>query len=112
MTSTKLLVIADDFTGGLDTGVQFARQGIATRIMVNPDGVGDWWETDSQVLVAVTESRHLSPEDAYAVVFRFVSEAKRAGISHVYKKTDSALRGNIGAELSAALAASGVNMLP
>ena len=112
MTSTKLLVIADDFTGGLDTGVQFARQGIATRIMVNPDGAGDWWKTDSQVLVAVTESRHLSPEDAYAVVFRFVSEAKRAGISHVYKKTDSALRGNIGAELSAALEASGANMLP
>ena len=50
MTSTKLLVIADDFTGGLDTGVQFARQGIATRIMVHPDGAGDWWKTDSQVL--------------------------------------------------------------
>ncbi len=112
MASAKLLVIADDFTGGLDTGVQFARQGIDTRIMVNPDGAGDGWESDSQVLVAVTESRHLPPESAYAVVFRFVSEAKRAGISHIYKKTDSALRGNIGAELSAALAASGANMLP
>ena len=112
MTRTKLLVIADDFTGGLDTGVQFARQGITTRVMVNPDEAGDWWESDSQVLVAVTESRHLPPEAAYAVVFRIVAEAKRAGISYIYKKTDSALRGNIGAELSAALAASGVNMLP
>ena len=37
MTNAKLLVVADDFTGGLDTGVQFARQGIATRVVVNPD---------------------------------------------------------------------------
>ena len=29
MTNAKLLIVADDFTGGLDTGVQFARRGIA-----------------------------------------------------------------------------------
>ena len=112
MTNAKLLIVADDLTGGLDTGVQFARQGVTTRIVVNPDGTGDWTETDVQVLVAVTESRRLSPEAAYSVVFRIVAEAKRAGIPYVYKKTDSALRGNIGAELSAALAASGADMLP
>ena len=28
----KLLVIADDFTGALDTGVQFSRQGIQTLV--------------------------------------------------------------------------------
>ena len=112
MTNARLLVVADDFTGGLDTGVQFARQGVAARIVANPDEAGDWTETEDQVLVAVTESRHLPPEDAYAVVFRIVAEAKRAGIPHIYKKTDSALRGNIGAELGAALAASGADMLP
>ena len=112
MTNAKLLIVADDFTGGLDTGVQFTRQGVAARIVVNPDGTGDWTQTDVQVLVAVTETRRLSPEAAYAVVFRIVAEAKRAGIPNIYKKTDSALRGNIGAELSAALAASGADMLP
>ena len=112
MTHARLLIVADDFTGGLDTGVQFARQGVATRIVLNPDDTGDWTRTDAQVLVAVTESRHLPPEAAYAVVSRVVAEARRAGISCVYKKTDSALRGNIGAELSAALAASGADMLP
>lgn len=30
-----LLVIADDFTGALDTGVQFAQNGIATDVMMN-----------------------------------------------------------------------------
>ena len=87
MTNAKLLVVADDFTGGLDTGVQFARQGIATRVVVNPDGTGDWTQTDGEVLVAVAESRHLSPEAAYATVFRIVAEARRAGIPYVYKKT-------------------------
>ena len=29
-----LLIIADDFTGALDTGVQFAAYGAATRVMV------------------------------------------------------------------------------
>ena len=28
-----LLIIADDFTGALDTGVQFAAYGAATRVM-------------------------------------------------------------------------------
>lgn len=112
MTNAKLLIVADDFTGGLDTGVQFARQGVAARVVVNPGETGDWTQTDGQVLVAVTESRHMTPEAAYAVVFRIVAEAKRAGIPHIYKKADSALRGNIGAELSAALAASGADMLP
>ena len=30
----KLLILADDFTGALDTGVQFAACGIPTRVVV------------------------------------------------------------------------------
>ena len=29
----KLLIIADDFTGALDTGIQFVNKGIATRYL-------------------------------------------------------------------------------
>ena len=32
----KLLILADDFTGGLDTGVQFASRGISTCVITNP----------------------------------------------------------------------------
>lgn len=32
----KLLVIADDLTGGLDTGVQFALRGITSRTTQQP----------------------------------------------------------------------------
>ena len=33
----KLLIIADDFTGALDTGVQFAAGGAETRVVTNTD---------------------------------------------------------------------------
>lgn len=32
----KLLIIADDFTGALDTGVQFAARGAVTRVITDP----------------------------------------------------------------------------
>ena len=48
----KLLVIADDFTGALDTGVQFAEQGITTHILYQPDLTADQLrEADGEVLV-------------------------------------------------------------
>ena len=31
----KLLVIADDFTGALDTGIQFVRMGIQSKIVAD-----------------------------------------------------------------------------
>lgn len=112
MTHTRLLIVADDFTGGLDTGVKFAEQGIGVKVVVNPGQAEDWAETSEQVIVAVTESRRQPPEEAHNLVHRVVSAGRRLGIEHVYKKTDSALRGNIGAELSAALTAFGAEMLP
>ncbi len=100
-----LLIIADDFTGALDTGVQFAARGIRTQVVVDPNV--DIASQDAEVLVVDTETRHLDAGQAYAVVFRLTERARQAGVRHIYKKTDSALRGNIGAELSAALEASG-----
>ena len=32
----KLLMIADDFTGALDTGVQFATRGAMTMVLTDP----------------------------------------------------------------------------
>ena len=63
-----LLILADDFTGALDTGVQFAARGIPTRVIVG-DKV-DFASPDAQVLVVDTETRHLPPEQAYAVIAR------------------------------------------
>lgn len=98
-----LLVIADDFTGALDTGVQFAKEGIPAK--VTDDRTCDLAElfSQSQVVVVDTESRHLSPEAAHNEVARVMQQVSAAKVDIIYKKTDSALRGNVGAELSALL---------
>lgn len=103
----QLLVIADDFTGALDTGIQFVKKGIHTQI-----GTGEHLEKvhispEAQVLVLDLETRPLSPLEAYNKVADAVKWAKQSGISRIYKKTDSALRGNIGSELTAVMDAFG-----
>ena len=52
----RLLMIADDFTGALDTGVQLAAHGIPTQVVV---GQADLSACSSTVLVVDTETRHL-----------------------------------------------------
>lgn len=109
----KLLIIADDFTGALDTGVHYAERGAVTKIVVKkePD-FHKVIEQGVEVLVLNVESRHLDAGKAYEIVYDIVSKAQKAGISLIYKKTDSGLRGNIDSELTAMLEASGETFLP
>lgn len=80
-------------TGALEVGAKFALNGI--RALVHTQ------KSDAPVQVIDTETRHLSPSDAFARLRSLaIAEA-----DFIYKKTDSTLRGNIGAELRA-LAAS------
>jgi len=109
---TRLLTIADDFTGALDTGVQFAARGARTCVVTDPAYDFSRAEPEIQVLVLDAETRHLSPEAAYKAVFRAVEDALAAGFTHIYKKTDSALRGNLGTELMAAARTAGVRPVP
>jgi D-threonate/D-erythronate kinase len=94
-----IAVIADDLTGATDAGVQFARRGLDTRVLF--DVCEPAVTADVDVLVIDTDSRALSPEAAYARV-RNVAERLRAfHPERVYKKVDSTLRGNLGAEIDA-----------
>lgn len=111
----KLLIIADDFTGALDTGVQFAAGGAETRVVTNVEYDFESAGEEVQVLVLDAETRHLKKEEAYEVVFRISRRAFESGVPYLYKKTDSALRGNVGAELKAVLDATGrpsIHFLP
>ena len=108
----RLLILADDFTGGLDTGVQFASRGVSTCVITDPQADYARQAEGCEVLVVVAETRHLPPRQAYDAVFAAVRKGVELGIPYIYKKTDSALRGNIGAELTAALEASGAQALP
>lgn len=109
---TDLLILADDFTGALDTGVQFATTGAVTRVITGQSvSLSEFWGT-CQVLVVDAETRHLSAPEAAAIVGRYTAQAVALGIPHIYKKTGSALRGNVGAELAAVLANAGEESLP
>ncbi len=96
-------MIADDFTGALDTGVQFAKRGICTQIFTKQKLEDKDIKQDTEVLVVDTESRPMSKEDAYQAVYDLACWAVSRGVEMIFKKTDSALRGNIGAELQAVL---------
>ncbi len=97
----QLLIIADDFTGALDTGVQFARIGTPTKVFTNYELLKKNELPECDVLVINTETRHLAPEQAFETIRQIMNEVKGKDIAYIYKKTDSALRGNIGSELSA-----------
>ena len=96
----RLLVIADDFTGALDTGIQFSSFGISVYVLFELKQAD---LPDAAVLIFDAETRHKSPEEAYAVIRETVSWAGKNQVSSIYKKTDSALRGNVGIELQALL---------
>ena len=134
----ELLIVADDLTGALDTGVQLVKLGLPARILPAPcagaalgadgapgsgegSGVGvdpiagadrspvadggytDWDEPGGPVLVLVAETRHCAPEEAYRTLSAVFRKARDLAVPVIYKKTDSALRGNIGSELQAML---------
>lgn len=100
---TELLIIADDLTGAIDTGVQLAKQHIQTHVIPQPEiDYEKLFENEkTTVLVVNTESRHIAPEEATLRLKNVMVKARKAGISRFFKKTDSTLRGNIGAEIEA-----------
>ena len=106
-----LLVIADDLTGACDTGAQFYGQGVPTLVTMESDYGLERGDDEYPVIVASTESRHLSATEAATRVEMVVRRARSAGVELFYKKTDSTLRGNVGAELQAMLRASGCRTL-
>lgn len=108
----KLLLIADDFTGALDSCVQFSKQHVSSFVSVNGWIDPQRIDPEVEILAISTESRHRDAADAYEEVAALIRKARKAAIPYVYKKTDSALRGNIGSELKAVLDYSGVDAIP
>ena len=76
MEMIKVLIIADDFTGALDTGVKFAQKGAKTKVMTKWDS--SFVDDPSEVLVLCVPTRHETPEDAYDMVREVVEIADGA----------------------------------
>ena len=103
----KTLIIADDLTGALDTAVQFAKRGVPTLVTVDREADPAGADPGAEALAIDAETRHLTPREAYDTVYRIARRARDAGVPQVYKKVDSSLRGNIGAEIAAVMDARG-----
>ncbi|PJG82510.1 D-threonate kinase [Caviibacterium pharyngocola] len=96
----KLFVIADDFTGANDTGVQFSLQGLSVDVMVD---FSQSYDDSADVIVVNTDSRAMTIENAQKSVYQVISSQPISAC--IYKKIDSTLRGNIGAEIESCLQA-------
>lgn len=107
----KLLIIADDFTGALDTGIQFTKMGIRAKIITDCQSDFEKLADKYSLLVVNTDTRPLQGDEAYRRVYEVCARARKAGFQYIYKKTDSGLRGNIGAELQAVMDACGQRSL-
>ena len=107
--TTPVLVIADDFTGANDAGSGLALAGANVNVLFDAKAQADGEHAD--VWVISTDSRAVSPEKAAertkATVERWADVARDGWI---FKKMDSTLRGNPGAEIEAALLASGISV--
>jgi uncharacterized protein YgbK (DUF1537 family) len=82
-------LIADDFTGAMDTGAQFAKYGFETSFALHAI-------PPSSAVVLNTASREIAPQEARE---RCQQAVRRLEGRRLFKKIDSLLRGHISAEI-------------
>ena len=100
---TRVLVIADDLSGAAEMAGIALRHGLPTRLVREPPAAEE--VAGPSCIVIDTDSRSLPPADATRRVTEFAAPLADAGFDLVYKKTDSALRGPIRAEIEALMGA-------
>jgi uncharacterized protein YgbK (DUF1537 family) len=93
-----IAVIADDLTGAADAGVQLVHAGYRTAVLFDESEVP---VHDLDAVSFDTDSRTMPSGFAAKRVLEAARAGREARI--VYKKLDSTLRGNVAAELAAAL---------
>lgn len=100
----RVLVFADDLTGAAEIAGIARRFGCGVDLLrVVPQSLA------ADVTVVDTDSRGLSPEDAARHMARLTGATPLAPDVLLFKKTDSALRGPIAAEIVALLRGTGRN---
>ena len=95
----RITVIADDITGAAEMAGIGYRYGLTTALLtdiLHP-------LPDVELLVIATDTRSMNQEEAVNEPRRILREWKNEGSGRLFKKTDSALRGHISAELRAIL---------
>lgn len=98
----ECLLIADDLTGACDAAVQFTASGQRVVVALEMAAV-----SNPDVLAVSTESRGLSLEEAQQATIAMARRFAEIKPRILFKKIDSTLRGNAGAEIAATLLAFG-----
>jgi uncharacterized protein YgbK (DUF1537 family) len=96
---TRLVVVADDLTGALDTSAPFAARGFTTTVALGLAGLPAALASNADVVAVSTDSREV-PADLARMVVSAAVAALPPGVL-VFKKIDSRLKGNLAAELDA-----------
>ncbi len=96
----SLGVVADDLTGAMDTAGAFAARGTPTLVALSDTPLPDGWE----VLCVNTQTRNAPVADVEEPVRLATRSLVQSGYSPLFKKIDSTLRGNVGAEIEAMMA--------
>lgn len=99
----RVLIVADDLTGAMDTAGPFAQRGFKTMVVAQPLACDPAAVVSAQVVSLDTASRHLQPADAAKRVGQCVGRLARQSFDVVFKKIDSTLRGNVVPETLALL---------
>jgi uncharacterized protein YgbK (DUF1537 family) len=94
---SRTLIVADDLTGACDAAVAFARRGRRTLVLLSdkPDVA-----TEADTCAISTTSRNVAAEVAEIRLATIASRA--AGFPRIFKKIDSAFRGNTAHEIALA----------
>jgi uncharacterized protein YgbK (DUF1537 family) len=94
-----IYVIADDLTGANDTGVQFAKKGYNTKLLIFDKQSTIIIPDNLDVFVVDTETRELESKTARKILRDILKKLNINKSDMIYKKVDSTLRGNIGHEI-------------
>jgi uncharacterized protein YgbK (DUF1537 family) len=95
-----ILVVADDLSGAAELAGIALAHGLTAEVQTEFHA-----RTEAQVICLDTNTRRLAPTEAATLMQRLSRRLLAARPELIFKKTDSALRGNIGAELTVLLEA-------
>ncbi len=108
-----IVIIADDLTGGADTGVQFCPffdETVLVPYRQLPNVFAETGDAVSRAVSIWTNSRALQAGIAHKRVKSVASRFSQSKPKWIYKKVDSCLRGNLGAEIEAIMDALGFEL--
>ncbi len=107
----EAIIVADDLTGALDTSTPFALAGRTVACATRPEALPAALRSGAEIVVVSTASRALPAEEAVRKVIAVADASMAAAPPLVFKKIDSRLKGNVGAETAALAEALGFSRM-